>query len=685
MDLSPEQRSTIETLLLEVPSESALAWIKQEKPDISGLPVGEQGALRVAAILHLTSRLPKNVMATRAFRTLPMSELRAIFSAYANSKTGATQGRAIEALQCLTGEEAASARRRGFYAALSAYPNQYWLIHHYVRNLPLGGIRHFATDIVWSRYPEAVSVNALLLSGLPDNIARSRFVAPRLSSGRFIAEAQRAQGWGAIIVAKLLHQEGIFESARLILRKVSTESDNIAIRFSALTALADIASPDRIGQLNRLRCLLTAVFISPVHVAVTSILREADALLKTLFPELRRTGDRFEFTSEHCDLVRNDGGTIDVSHLLLQSLVMPEVLSRKEMKAFRELSLPPRPIPCIVQAAGLQSIPPVNESPNPSSSSRFKKLFGAGGELVASKVAVTKFNLKDVILVSGRRHTTYFSNEGNGASLLGPSEGHARFLHRSQYEAAPPQQIDESCVSLILALAGGNYCHFLLDNVSRIVNLSATEMQRTILATPQTARWMREIVALADSFQRVQEIELETPYHVREVISFNSTQHPMNCGDQDYVPFYRALSRNCPAQEATHIYIQRPRNRRGLENEDEIHALLIRYGYLIVKMEDYDLAGQAGLMANAEVIIGIHGAGLSNIVFCQKPRILVELIPKGYLTPAFRVLAAAVGAQYFPFLEDISSRTGSETQYTDLFIEADRLEHLLAAIRDNNP
>jgi len=683
LDIITEPGTTTEAVPAEEPLESGLAWMQQPESGLSSRPAAERRALRVAAIMHLIHTPPKTAMAVSAFSTLPMPDLRAIFRACAETQNGLTPAKVIKALEALTGEEAAIARRRGFYAALSAYPKDYWITHLYVRNLRARGMQPFAIACVWSRYPAAVSANALLLSALPDDTARSRFIAPNLASPTFRLNVEKSQGWGAIVLAKHLHQEHHSQTARLMLRKIAAEGSNVALRFAALTALAHIASPDPPGQLVRLRCLLTAVFISPNHVSVTSILRESDTLLNTVFPTFRRTGDRFDFASGHFDILRSDGA-IDFANTVLQSLVMPEILSPPEMQAFRDLSSPAAPIPCILQPACFQSIPPIVDSPNPPSSTRFSKLFATGGEVVAAKITVTKFNLKDIILVSGARHTTYFSNNGSGTALLGPSEGHSRFLHRTRYESVSPNPLDEPCISLILALSGGNYCHFLLDNASRISTLSTDEMQRTVLATPHTAKWTREILAMAGSHQRVQEIEPETPYRVREVMSFNSTQHPMNCGDHDYVGFYRALSRNCPAHDAKYIYIQRPQNRRGLENEEEIHALLRKYGYLFVKMEDFDLASQAGLMARAEVILGVHGAGLSNIVFCQQPRILVELIPRNYFTPAFRILAAAVGAQYIPFLEDISRRTGSETQYTDLFIEVDRLEPLLAKI-SNQP
>ena len=63
------------------------------------------------------------------------------------------------------------------------------------------------------------------------------------------------------------------------------------------------------------------------------------------------------------------------------------------------------------------------------------------------------------------------------------------------------------------------------------------------------------------------------------------------------------------------IYINRP-NRR-LQNELEVQSMVKELGFEIVTLEDLVLEEQILLFLNAKTIIGFHGAGLANLLFCN--------------------------------------------------------------------
>jgi capsular polysaccharide biosynthesis protein len=46
------------------------------------------------------------------------------------------------------------------------------------------------------------------------------------------------------------------------------------------------------------------------------------------------------------------------------------------------------------------------------------------------------------------------------------------------------------------------------------------------------------------------------------------------------------------------------------------------------------------------VVIGAHGAGLTNVVFCRPGTILYELMPNFYINPCCRRLAQTAGLTY---------------------------------------
>src|SRR4051812_22504694 len=59
------------------------------------------------------------------------------------------------------------------------------------------------------------------------------------------------------------------------------------------------------------------------------------------------------------------------------------------------------------------------------------------------------------------------------------------------------------------------------------------------------------------------------------------------------------------------------RTSRRLKNEEEVQSYLKSAGYAIVNLEDLTLDDQVHLFMHAEEIIGFHGAGLANLLFCN--------------------------------------------------------------------
>jgi capsular polysaccharide biosynthesis protein len=67
---------------------------------------------------------------------------------------------------------------------------------------------------------------------------------------------------------------------------------------------------------------------------------------------------------------------------------------------------------------------------------------------------------------------------------------------------------------------------------------------------------------------------------------------------------------------------------RFVENEGLVVALLEKYGFKKVVMEQYSYQDQMAICHNARYVVGPHGAGLTNILFMKKGGFLLELATK---------------------------------------------------------
>jgi hypothetical protein len=103
---------------------------------------------------------------------------------------------------------------------------------------------------------------------------------------------------------------------------------------------------------------------------------------------------------------------------------------------------------------------------------------------------------------------------------------------------------------------------------------------------------------------------------------------------------------NYPNHERVYIS-RRDTSKRTLRNESEVEELLSkRYGFLIASLSGKTLYDQINLFARAKVIISPHGAGLTNIGFCEPEAFVLELHMPNYLNWCYRRLAGVSDLKY---------------------------------------
>lgn len=96
------------------------------------------------------------------------------------------------------------------------------------------------------------------------------------------------------------------------------------------------------------------------------------------------------------------------------------------------------------------------------------------------------------------------------------------------------------------------------------------------------------------------------------------------------------------------IYITRGMvQHRKVINEDKLIELLKSYDFKILDMGRYDIYEQANIFNGADIIIGMHGAALSNTVFCKPGAKLVEIFNPLYMPTMYWGIASQVGVDYY--------------------------------------
>jgi hypothetical protein len=108
-----------------------------------------------------------------------------------------------------------------------------------------------------------------------------------------------------------------------------------------------------------------------------------------------------------------------------------------------------------------------------------------------------------------------------------------------------------------------------------------------------------------------------------------------------------SLGLESPAGKPTRLYISRTdATQRRLANEAEIIATLQPYGFEILTLTGMPLAEQIRRFAQAEIIVGPHGSGLTNVLFAPRQATLIELMPHDRVNHCFWLMTNVLGQPY---------------------------------------
>jgi hypothetical protein len=142
------------------------------------------------------------------------------------------------------------------------------------------------------------------------------------------------------------------------------------------------------------------------------------------------------------------------------------------------------------------------------------------------------------------------------------------------------------------------------------------------------------------------------------------------------------------APKAQAVYVARTdATRRVAINEQElVHALTAEGVYAIVP-GSLPFAEQIALFKQADVVIGPHGAGLTNTVFCKPGAIVYELFPEHFINPCFCRLVQGAGLHYWA--DVFSSCDGCSPQernwVIDIGVVLDRLRQIRKKLSETGP
>ena len=130
--------------------------------------------------------------------------------------------------------------------------------------------------------------------------------------------------------------------------------------------------------------------------------------------------------------------------------------------------------------------------------------------------------------------------------------------------------------------------------------------------------------------------------------------------------------------ERIHICRKKAAYRRVI-NQDEFNNYLDKLGFKSIYLESLSVREQAELFSKTNIVLSLHGAGLTNIVFCQPHTKIIEIFPQSSTPIMYRKIASYYDLEYYYLLcEDIDNSHSKEAHYLkDLIVNVNHLSELM--------
>jgi capsular polysaccharide biosynthesis protein len=193
-------------------------------------------------------------------------------------------------------------------------------------------------------------------------------------------------------------------------------------------------------------------------------------------------------------------------------------------------------------------------------------------------------------------------------------------------------------VSSAIYVTSNSYYHWLVEDLPSTIFCLQKFPDSPIIAYKNSAKYVMDFLSQVDA----EVIFVEGPIQVGSLLCVTKRNdsgwpHPIDLQVlKAFEPFSNAMATPSNSQK---VYVSRINSKRSPENEDEIIATFKDKGYLSVELEGLNLFRQIELISSANSLAGIHGAGLTNMIWMNHDSQVQDISNVNYWTECFHRIA----------------------------------------------
>lgn len=255
----------------------------------------------------------------------------------------------------------------------------------------------------------------------------------------------------------------------------------------------------------------------------------------------------------------------------------------------------------------------------------------------------------------------------------------------------PAERLAGTTCHLISKWGSYNYFHFLFELLPRceMIRKSGVDfdgIDQFLLNPLLSDIYWQGLSEFGIVPERVRLCEADSTFQVSDLIAastLRSTGHMRNWVCEWLRETFAPAKKNPRAPVRLYLGRDDAKTRRLTNQPEILQEILEPLGFESVKWEGGSIREQAARFANAEIVVAVNGAALSNLVFCKPgTRVLVFHYPT-YLSRFYYELCHTLGLDFYYIVGETTTPIKAGDYTSDYFVSPDRLKALLKLAQVN--
>lgn len=192
------------------------------------------------------------------------------------------------------------------------------------------------------------------------------------------------------------------------------------------------------------------------------------------------------------------------------------------------------------------------------------------------------------------------------------------------------------------------YWHWLIEDLPLTIGILQKELKNLpIIVSTSRPKYVDDFIALTNNpYIETSGFTNVSKLHTADKGDNSGWPHPNDIKIlKNYEPFAKYINSNSDRK----IYISRKYSKRSPRNEQEVENTFLEFGFEVHYFEKLNLLEQISLSSTAKIIAGIHGAGLSNMIWMSEGGKIIDIYNENYWTESFHRSAHICKLDYIHF------------------------------------